>query len=843
MAIEKALYEAPQGLSAIDNTQPDIQIEIENPEGLDIHLPGADLHMEKGEAEDDFSENLAEVMSESDLQQIGGDLIGDFQADIDSRKDWIQTYVDGLELLGLKIEERAEPWEGACGVYHPVLSEAVVKFQSETIMDTFPASGPVRGEIVGKETPEKKAAMERVVADMNHELTDVMTEYRPEHERMLWGLGLSGNGFKKIYVDPQLDRQVSMYIPAEDLVVPYGASSLESADRVTHIMRKTENELKHLQIAGFYRDIDLGDPDNTLDEIEKKIAEKLGFRATTDDRYKILEMHVNLDLPGYEHKDDKGQPTGLALPYVVTLEKSTGNILAIRRNWEPDDKTHQKRQHFVHYGYIPGFGFYCFGLIHLIGAFAKSGTSILRQLVDAGSLANLPGGFKTRGLRVKGDDTPIAPGEFRDVDVPSGAMKDNIMPLPYKEPSQTLITLLNQIVEEGRRFASAGDIKVADMSANSPVGTTLAILERTLKVMSAIQARIHYSMKQEFRLLKEIIADYAPADYTYEPSEGKRSAKKSDYDTTTIIPVSDPNAATMSQKVVQYQAVLQLSQTAPQLYNLPYLHRQMLEVIGIKNAEKLVPMPDDMKPLDPVTENVNALKNQPLKAFPYQDHQAHIQIHMAAMNDPKIKQIIGQNPQAPMIMQAMQAHITEHVGLEYKRQMEQGMGMSIPNFSDDPDAGFTPEQEMAVARAAVPIAQQILNQNQTAIAAQQAQQAANDPVIQMQMKELQLKAQEVDLKMKKMQIEAAAKADQIEVEKQRIAAQKEIAGMQTAAKAQADKANLEAKQKLEGMRLGSEIGRAKHQMKETRDMSHKKIIADFIKHDKQLNNKPTKDNE
>jgi len=848
MAIDKAIYEAPQGLSAIDNTQPDIQIEIENPEGVDIHLPGADIHMEKGE-EDDFSENLAELMSDGDLQEIGGDLIGDFQSDIDSRRDWIQTYVDGLELLGLKIEERSEPWEGACGVYHPVLAEAVVKFQSETIMDTFPASGPVKGEIIGKETPAKKDAMERVVADMNHELTDVMTEYRPEHERMLWGLGLSGNGFKKIYVDPSLDRQVSMYIPAEDLVVPYGASSLESAERVTHIMRKTENELRHLQVAGFYRDIDLGDPDNTLDEIEKKIAEKLGFRATTDDRYKILEMHVNLDLPGYEHTDEEGNVTGLALPYVVTLEKSSGNILAIRRNWEPDDKTHQKRQHFVHYGYIPGFGFYCFGLIHLIGAFAKSGTSILRQLVDAGSLANLPGGFKTRGLRVKGDDTPIAPGEFRDVDVPSGAMKDNIMPLPYKEPSQTLIQLLNQIVEEGRRFASAGDIKVADMSANSPVGTTLAILERTLKVMSAIQARIHYSMKQEFRLLKEIIADYAPEDYDYDPVTGGKSAKKSDYDTTTIIPVSDPNAATMSQKVVQYQAVLQLSQTAPQLYNLPYLHRQMLEVIGIKNAEKLVPMPDDMKPLDPVTENVNALKHQPLKAFPYQDHQAHIQIHMAAMNDPKIKQIIGQNPQAPMIMQAMQAHITEHVGLEYKRQMEEGMGMSIPNFNDDPDAGFTPEQEMAITRMAVPTAQNILNQNKTAVAAQQAQQAANDPVIQMQMKELQLKAQEIEIKMKKMAIEAAAKADQIEVEKQRIAAQKEIAGMQVGAKVQSDKANLAAKQKMEGLRIGSEIGRAKAQMRDTKNAGDVRVLSELVKqkkeheHQKDQTNQPTKENE
>ena len=674
MSIDKAMYQAPQGLAAIQSEP--LEIEIVNPD--DVKINGIDI---MPPVEDDFNANLAEMLPESVLLQIGGELQGEFQTDLDSRKDWIQTYVDGLELLGLKIEERTEPWEGACGVYHPVLAEAVIKFQSETIMETFPASGPVKGEIVGKETPEKKDAMERVVDDMNHEIVDVMQEYRPEHERMLWGVGLSGNGFKKIYVDAALDRQVSMYIPAEDLVVPYGSSSLEQAERITHVMRKTENELKRLQYAGFYRDVDLGTPDNTLDEIEKRIAEKLGFRATTDDRFKILEMHVHLDLPGFEHTDENGEPTGIMLPYVVTIEKSNGAVLAIRRNWEPDDKTHQKRQHFVHYGYIPGFGFYHFGLIHLIGAFAKSGTSILRQLVDAGSLANLPGGFKTRGLRVKGDDTPIAPGEFRDVDVPSGSMKDNIMPLPYKEPSQTLMALLNQIVDEGRRFASSGDLKASDMSSQSPVGTTLAILERTLKVMSAIQARIHNSMKQEFRILKKIIADYAPENYSYEPVVGNRKARKSDYEMVNIIPVSDPNAATMSQKVVQYQAVLQLSQTAPQLYNLPYLHRQMLEVIGIKNAEKLVPLPDDMKPTDPVTENMNVLKNTPLKAFMYQDHQAHIQIHTAALQDPKIKQIIGQNPQAPQIMQALQAHIVEHVGMEYMRQMQEQMAVSYTHLT------------------------------------------------------------------------------------------------------------------------------------------------------------------
>jgi len=840
MAIEKALYEAPQGLPAIDE-QP-VEIEIHDPEAVDIHTADADIHIEKERVDEDFGKNLAEDIGEGVLAQIAGDLAGDFDADVDSRKDWVQTYVDGLELLGLKIEERNEPWEGACGVYHPILAEAVTRFQSETIMETFPAAGPVKGEIIGKETPEKKEAMERVVADMNFQLTEKMSEFRSEQERNYWGVALSGNGFKKVYFDPGLDRQISVYVPSEDLVLPYGAANIETAERVTHVMRKTENELRRLQLAGFYRDVDLGDPQNTLDEVEKKIAEKLGFRATVDSRYKLLEMQVDLDLPGYEHTDEKGNPTGLQLPYIVTLEKGSNTVLSIRRNWEPDDDTFQKRQHFVHYPYIPGFGVYAFGLIHLIGSFAKSGTSILRQLVDAGSLANLPGGFKTRGLRVKGDDTPIAPGEFRDVDVPSGVMKDNIMPLPYKEPSQTLMTLLNQIIDEGRRFASAGDLKVADMSSNSPVGTTLAILERTLKVMSAIQARMHFSFKSELKLLKKIIADYAPEDYSYEPSSGDRTARKADYSMVNIIPVSDPNAATMSQKVVQYQAALQLSQTAPQLYNLPYLHRQMLDVLGIKNAEKLIPMPDDMKPLDPVTENVNALKNQPLKAFPYQDHQAHIQIHMAAMNDPKIKQVIGQNPQAPMIMQAMQAHITEHVGLEYKRQMEQGMGMSIPDFSSDPDAGFTPEQEMAITRMAVPTAQNLLNQNQTAVAAQQAQQAANDPVIQMQMKELQLKAQEIDIKMRKMQLDAAGKADQLEIEKQRIAAQKEIAGMQVGYKAQAEKAALATKTKIEGMKIGVNAAHNKQQVEDTRQLNAIKIAADLKKHEdnlKQPSNKET----
>lgn len=821
MAIEKALYQAPEGIETLAQAEPELEIEIEDPESVTIGIDGLEIELEKREETDeDFDANLAEYMGEGDLTQLVGDLLGDFESDISSRKDWIQTYVDGLELLGMKIEERSEPWEGACGVYHPLLSEAVVKFQSETMMETFPAQGPVKTQIIGKETPEKKDAAARVQADMNYQLTDVMKEYRPEHERMLWGLGLAGNAFKKVYFDPNLERQVAMYVPAEDIVVPYGASNLESAERVTHVMRKTENDLRRLQIAGFYRDVDLGDPDNVLDEVEKKIAEKLGFRATSDDRYKVLEMHVYLDLPGYEHKDEDGKPTGIALPYVVTLEKGSQTVLAIRRNWNPDDETYQKRQHFVHYGYVPGFGFYHFGLVHLVGAFAKSGTSLLRQLVDAGSLSNLPGGFKTRGLRVKGDDTPIAPGEFRDVDVPSGTMKDNIMTLPYKEPSQTLYTLLNNIVEEGRRFASAGDLKVSDMSSQSPVGTTLAILERTLKVMSAVQARIHYSMKQEFRLLKTIIADYTPEEYSYEPSEGTPRAKKSDYDNVDVIPVSDPNAATMAQKIVQYQAVLQLAAQAPQLYNLPLLHRQMLDVLGIKNASKLVPMEDDQKPTDPITENMNVLKGKPLKAFMYQDHEAHITVHMSAMRDPKIAALIGQNPQAQMIQSAMMAHIQEHVGYEYRRQMEQMIGVPIP-FSEEEDYKLPEEVELQISRLAAPAAQKLLQRDQNEIAAQQAQQAAQDPLVQMQQQELAIKAKEVELKERRLAIDAAAKADQLDIEQERIATQERIAGMQVGAKVAKDKAELESKDQLEGMRLGVEIARTKEMANATKEQAKK----------------------
>lgn len=810
MAIEKSLYEAPQGIEALDQMNqdmPEIEIEIEDPESVTIGVDGEEiLSMEKGEDEDEFNMNLAEDMSESELQMLASDLLGDFEDDISSRKDWMQTYVDGLELLGMKIEERAEPWEGACGVYHPLMSEALVKFQAETMMSTFPASGPVKTQIIGKETPEKKAAAVRVQDDMNYQLTDVMKEYRPEHERMLWGLGLSGNAFKKIYFDPSLDRQVSLFVPAEDMVVPYGASNLESSERITHVMRKTENELKRLQNAGFYRDVDLGEPTTSLDEIEKKIAEKMGFRATSDDRFKVLEMHVHLDLPGFEHEED-GEQTGIALPYVVTIEKGTQNVLAIRRNWEPDDETYKPRQHFVHYGYVPGFGFYYFGLIHLIGAFAKSGTSLIRQLVDAGTLSNLPGGFKARGLRIKGDDTPIAPGEFRDVDVPSGSIKDNLMALPYKEPSQTLMALLNQIVEDGRRFANTADLQISDMSANAPVGTTLAILERTLKVMSAVQARIHYSLKQELGLLKGIIAAYTPEDYDYEPTEGSRLAKRSDYDNVDVIPVSDPNASTMAQKIVQYQAVMQLAQQSPQLYNMPLLHRQMLEVMGIKNAQKLVPMEEDHKPQDPVSENQAILAQKPVKAFIAQDHQAHITVHMSAMQDPKMIQMLQNNPGAPALQAAMQAHINEHLGFEYRKQIELQLGFNLPPQQDESgeETPMDPEVEARLAPMLAQAAQQLLQKNQGEAQQQQAQQQAQDPVIQMQQQELQLKGQEQQRKAAKDQTDAQLKASQQQIERDRIAAQERTAAEQRKADLLKEAARLEADKGRDSMNKGVEV--------------------------------------
>ena len=829
MAVDKSLMEAPQGIAAMAVDMEPIEIEIVDPEEVRIGVDGMMIEMGKEEPRaEDFDANLADFMSENELSSLAGDLIGQYEQDLASRKDWLDTYIKGLKILGIRYEERTEPWPGACGVFHPLLMESAVKFQSETIIETFPAMGPVKTKIIGRETPEKKDASIRVADDMNYQLTEVMKEYRPEHERMLLSMALAGNAFKKVYFDPSLNRQTAVYVPAEDIVVPYGAPNLESADRVTHRMRKTKNELVKLQYAGFYRDVDLGDPVRVMDEVEKQKAEDQGFSASMDNRFQLLEMHVNLDLDGYPDVDKDNNETGIALPYVVTIEKGTGTILAVRRNWREDDKLKTKRQHFVHYGYIPGFGFYYFGLIHLIGGHSKAATSLLRQLVDAGTLSNLPGGLKSRGLRIKGDDTPIAPGEFRDVDVPSGAIRDNILPLPYKEPSQTLSMLMDKIVEEGRRFAAVSDLKISDMSLQAPVGTTLAVLERVLKVMTAVQARIYYAMKQEFKLLAGIIRDNTPEDYSYEPEIGDRKAKKADYDDVDVIPVADPNAATMSQKVVQYQAVLQLSQTAPQLYDLPYLHRQMIETLGIKNADKLVPLPGDAKPRDPITENMDVMTGKPLKAFIYQDHEAHIAVHMALGQDPKIAAQIGQNPMAQQITAALQAHIMEHTAFQYRREIEKQLGAALPPLPQDDreEYDLPPEFEAQLSQLAAAAAARVLQKDQAEVQMQQAAQQQQDPLVQMQMMDLQIKQLQAQTKAQQMQMDAqlqqaemqrkqqkdlmdaAAKADELELRKAEISGRQQLEAARLGVDIQKDKAALSAKQQMEGVRLGLEIGKA-----------------------------------
>ena len=815
-SIEKSLYAAPEGMPM----GPDIEIEIEDPEAVHISMDGLEIDMEsKEDTAEDFDTNLADFIDDGVLSSISSDLLDDFEKDQGDRKDWVQTYVDGLKLLGLKYEERTEPWQGACGVFHPMLTESVVRFQAEGIMETFPAAGPVKTQIIGKETHEKEESSVRVQQDMNYQLTEVMTEYRPEHEKLLWSLPITGSAFKKVYFDPSKGRQVAVFIPAEDIVVPYGASSIEDSERVTHVMRKTKNEVLKLQEAGFYRDVELGDPSYELDDIEKQKAEEQGMSAIQDDRFRILEMHVNLDIKGFEHKNEDGEETGIALPYVVTIEKGTGEILAIRRNWYEDDILNIKRQHFVHYQYIPGFGFYGYGLIHLIGGYAKSATMLIRQLVDAGTLSNLPGGLKSRGLRIKGDDTPIQPGEFRDVDVPSGSIRDNILPLPYKEPSQVLFALFQNIVEEGRSFASSGDMNVSDMSANAPVGTTLALLERTLKVMGAVQSRMHYSMRQEFKLLKVIIADYTPEEYDYEPEEGSRAAKKSDYEDVDVIPVSDPNAATMAQKIVQYQAVLQLAQTAPQIYNMPLLHRQMIEVLGVKNANKLVPTEDDEIPTDPIQENQDLLTGKPVKAFMEQDHKSHIQVHQLAMQDPKIMQLVGQNPRAQMIQAAMMAHLNEHIGFEYRRQIQEKMGLALP--TEEQNKKVSPELANQIAQVAAQAAQELFQQNSAEAKQMAAQQQMQDPVVQMQQQELQIRMEDLKLKAQKQQIDAAQKADQIRVEESRIEAQKEIAAMQVAAQSAAKRDQLDKQQQIEGTRMGLEIAKNRFQAMQNRNKPSK----------------------
>jgi len=812
--IDKGLYAAPVGLEEMAEGEEAIEIEIEDPESVTIGIGDAEIVIDPDAMdEESFNANLAEELDEQYMETLASDLLEDYSNDINSRKDWLETYVDGLELLGLKIEQRSEPWEGACAVYHPLLSEALVKFQAETMMETFPAAGPVKTSIIGKETPECLESAARVQENMNYQLMDKMPEYRPEHERMLWGLGLAGNAFKKVYYDPALERQVSVFVPAEDMVVPYGASNLETAERITHVMRKTKQEIHNLQQMGFYRDVELGEADYDLDAVEKKIAEQMGFDATNDDRYKILEMNVNLDLEGYEDEDKDGK-TGIALPYIVTIDKGTSEVLAIRRNYNQDDKLKKRREHFVHYGYIPGFGFYCFGLIHLIGGFSKSGTMLLRQLVDAGTLSNLPGGFKARGLRIKGDDTPIGPAEFRDVDAPSGTIRDNIMMLPYKEPSQVLAGLMDKIIDEGRRFASAADMKVSDMSSNSPVGSTLAILERTLKVMSAVNARIYYAMKKEFGLLKVIIRDYTDPQYQYDPSTGTPGAKQADYDKVNLIPVADPNAATMAQKVVQYQAVMQMAQQNPDIYDLPELNRQMLDVLGVKNADKLIPNEDDVKQLGPVTENMNIINGKPVKAFLDQDHEAHIAVHMAFAEDPKIKQMVGQSQKAGMIVAAMEAHVAEHIAFQYRIEIEKQLGVPLPP-ADEP---LPVDVENEVARLTAAAAGKLLQANNAEAQQKEQEKQAEDPILQMQKAELQIKQEEAKVKAQKTMADIALDKEKLDFEKQkavtdvqrdvmleqaRITSQETIAGAQIGAKAEMEQKQINTKEVLEGAKLGA----------------------------------------
>jgi hypothetical protein len=804
---DKSLYQAPQGIDALAQDEEPLEIEIVDPEEVSIKAGDMEISLMQGEDEEGFSDNLAEYMDDGALSSLAGDLDFDIDQDRGSRKEWEKAYTEGLKLLGLQIENRTEPWDGACGVFHPMITEAVVRFQAETITETFPAQGPVRTKLLGKETPELKEKATNVENDMNYELTETMKEFRPEHERMLWSLPATGSAFKKVYYDPGLGRQVSVFVPAEDMLLPYGATDMDTCYRVTHVMRKTKNEILKLQQAGFYLDIELAEPSKEKNDIKQAKDKETGFSDLNDDRYTLYECHVDLDLEGYKDVDEDGEETGIGLPYVVTLIKGSNEILSIRRNWEEGDDLKLKRQHFVHYQYIPGFGAYGFGLFHLIGGFAKSATSIMRQLVDAGTLSNLPGGLKSRGLRIKGDDTPIAPGEFRDVDVASGNIRDSILPLPYKEPSNVLFNLMNQIVDEGRRFAATADMNVSDMSAQAPVGTTLALLERQLKVLTAVQARVHFALKQELKLIKNLIRDYTDTSYTYEPEYGSKKAKKEDYDLVDVIPVSDPNAATMSQRVVQYQAVIQMAQMAPQIYDLPQLHRSMLDVLGIKNAEKLVPLPDDQKPTDPISENQAVLKGKPLKAFMYQDHQAHISVHMSLLQNPMIMQIVGQNPMAQQMVAAMQAHMAEHAGYLYRQKVEQQLGMPMP----PEDEKLPPQLELALSTMMAQAANQVLQQDQAQAAQMQAQQAAQDPVLQMQQQELAIRQAEVQIKGQKANTDAKLAMAKLALEREKSQDTTQLNAMKIGAQIENDKHKLANQQQQVGLKAGMDMAKSKEQ--------------------------------
>ena len=802
--VDKPLYNNDPGAIEIDIVNPEA-VSIETPDGGAVVFLGPRL---AEEIEVSFDANLAEHIDDSELAKISAELIASFDNDLRSRADWEKTYKNGLDLLGLKIEDRSTPWAGACGVFHPILSEAAVRFQSQSIMETFPAGGPVKAKIEGRVTPEKEKQAERVKKDLNYFLTEKMSEYRSEHERMLFNLPLAGAAFKKVYYDPSLGRPVSMFVPAEDFVAPYGASDLVSCPRYTHIMYKYPNELRKLQVSGFYRDIDLPEPNLSITEIQQSKDDLTGeSQVNNDDRHQLLEIHCELDIDGFEDVGEDGEPTGIGLPYVVTIERQSGAVLSIYRNWREDDPLKLKRQHFVQYGYVPGFGFYAFGLIHLIGGIAKSATSILRQLVDAGTLSNLPAGLKARGLRIKGDSTPLMPGEFRDVDVPSGAIKDAITFLPYKEPSQVLAALLSSMVEEGRRFASIADLQIGDANQQAPVGTTLALMERAMKVMSAVQARLHASLKQELDILVKLIKAHASSEYEYEVEDG--ASRDKDYDDRVdVIPVTDPNAASLSQRVVQYQAALQLASQAPQMYDLPELHRQMLGVLGISDIDKIIPSTKDKKPTDPISENMDILNGKPVKAFIYQDHEAHIQAHMSAMQNPKIMQLIGQNPMAGGIQAAMMAHLNEHIAFQYRREIEKQLGVPLP----EPNAELPEDVEVALSKLVAEAGSRLLQKNQAEAQQQQIQQQMQDPVVQAQMQDAQNKAMEVQRKIQKDQADIALKAQQQQIERDRIASQERIAGVNAGIKAasERDKVLIKADEvradtKLAGFKTGIDL--------------------------------------
>ena len=808
MAIDRPLATPDTIFSQGTGDEPDLEIEIVNPEAVSIETEDGGMLIDfdpdvvpMGAVPHDA--NLAEFIDEGELYGIATDLIGSFKSDKESRSDWERTYVEGLDLLGLKHEDRTTPWDGACGVFHPLLTESVIKFQSQAIQELFPASGPVKTSVVGTITNEKENQANRVQDYLNYLLTEKMTEYRSETERMLFSLPLGGSAFRKVYYDPNMGRPCSMFVPAEDFVVSYGASDLATCERSTHVMKRSANEIRKLQVAGFYLDVELPAPSPDYDEIEKKYNELTGDSANYDMDYRhtILEMHVNLDLPGFEDTE-KGQPTGIMLPYVVTIEQSSRTILSIRRNWYESDERKMKREHFVHYQYMPGLGFYGFGLIHMIGGLAKSATSLLRQLVDAGTLANLPGGLKARGLRIKGDDTPIMPGEFRDVDVPGGTIKENISFLPYKEPSTVLYQLMGDIVEEGRRFASAADVKAADMNAEAPVGTTLAILERSMKVMSAVQARMHASMRAELRLLSNIVRDFGPQAYPYD--EDKEPLVASDFDDRVdIIPVSDPNAGTMAQRIMQYQAALQLAQQAPEMYDMPLLHRQMLEILNIRDADKIVPTDDDQQPTDPITENMNIINGKPVKAFAYQDHEAHIQAHKSLAEDPTVLEIMSKTPNAKKALAELAAHVQEHLAFQYRAQIEKELGFELP----PPSEPLPEDIEFRISRLAGQAAEQLKGVNQQKAQEQRAQQQAQDPVIQMQQKELQIKELEAQTRAQselgRLQLDAQKAAARANLDQQRLDQQADIESARLGIKI----ADRESKDQIEGLKAGIEIAK------------------------------------